>query len=200
MKQFNGFEDAKKNAEYSGSAQLPVGAYVAKIMGVRYEQGEAENISDRIVVQFDIAEGEQKDFFKNQYAANDAEDKKWKGKATIYVPTDDGSEKDGWTKNTFAKWTNSFEKSNKGYSWDWDENKWKGKLIGLVFRKTGTVIEGKEITYTEVAFPIDVDTVREGKAPEAKFKAKNGYTGKQQASDENGYMTIPSGSSEEIPF
>lgn len=203
MKQFKGFDEAKKSADRTVSAQLPAGAYVAKVMNVRYEQSEAENLSDRIQVQFDIAEGEYKDFFKNQYDSNTNEDRRWKGKATIYVPSDDGSEKDGWTKNTFAKWTNSFEKSNKGYAWDWDETKWKNKLIGLVFRKVGTVIEGKEITYTEVAFPVDASLVRSGNAPEAKFKAKNGYTGAQKSSSSSkndDFMDIPVNADEEIPF
>ena len=69
MKSFNGFEDAQKSARYTGGAKLPKGAYVAKIMNVRYEKGE-NNTSDRILVQFDIVEGEHKDFFKKAYEAN----------------------------------------------------------------------------------------------------------------------------------
>lgn len=64
MKEFKNFDEAKKNAEYTGTEQIPVGAYVAKIMGVRYENGQNGN-SDRIVIQFDIAEGEQKDFLRS---------------------------------------------------------------------------------------------------------------------------------------
>lgn len=48
-----------------------------------------------------------------------------------------------------------------------------------MFGKTGTVINGKEVLYTEARFPVSVDEVKSGKAPSAKFKAKNGYTGKQ---------------------
>lgn len=110
MKEFKNFDEAKKNAEYTGTEQIPVGAYVAKIMGVRYENGQNGN-SDRIVIQFDIAEGEQKDFFAKQYEQNTADDKKWKGKTTIYVPKDDGTQKDQWTANTFARWVNAIEKS-----------------------------------------------------------------------------------------
>jgi len=203
MKQFNGYDDAKKAAQFTATEKLPAGAYVAKVMGVRYEEGQS-GTSDRIALQFDIEEGEYKGFFKKQYDANTSDDKKWKGKTTVYVPTDDGSEKDGWTKNAFAKWTNSFEDSNPGYAWDWDENKWKGKLIGLVFRNAGTVIDGREVTYTEVAFPIDIKTVRDGKAPEAKFKGRNGYAGngsvKASASQDNSFINVPEGTDEEIPF
>lgn len=203
MQKFNGYDEAKKQAQYTGATQLPVGAYVAKVLDVRFRTFDSGR--QQIVVAFDIEEGECKGFFKKQFDENQQEDKKWKGTAGIYVPTDDGSEQDGWTKNAFAKWTDSLEKSNDGYVWDWDENKWKNKLIGLVFRKTGTVIEGKEVTYTEVAFPVDVKTVRDGKAPEAKFKAKNGYTGNQQTApaiqtDEQGFMKIPDGVAEQLPF
>lgn len=198
MKQFKGYEDAKKNAQFSGSNQLPAGAYCCNIKNVKYDSFDW---GDVIVVAFDVTEGEFKDFFKNQYDNNTNEDKKWKGTARINVPKDDGSEKDGWTKNAFAKWTDSFEKSNNGYVWDWDENKWKNKNIGLVFRECGNVIDGKEVKYTEVAFPIDIQTVRDGKAPEAKFKAKNGYTGAQKTSTtSDGFMSIPAGTEEEIPF
>ena len=61
------------------------------------------------------------------FESNTSEDKKWKGKATIYCPKDDGSEKDEWTRKNFARWTNAFEDSNPGYKWDWDEKKLKGK-------------------------------------------------------------------------
>lgn len=206
MKKFGGYDDAKKEAQASGaSKRLPAGAYVCKVLGVKYEAGENGN-SDRIRVQFDIAEGEFKDFFQKQYEANTNEDKKYKGNATVYVPTDDGSEKDGWTKKSFAGWTSSFEESNPGYAWDWDEKKWKGKLVGIVFGDTGTVIEGKEIVYTEARFAVSAGTVRSDLAPEAKFKAKNGYTGNgnaggsSSASGESDFMKVPETSLDELPF
>lgn len=200
MKQFGGFEDAQKNARYTGGEKLPVGAYVAKIMNVRYTPGENGN-SDRIDVQFDIAEGEYKGFFKKQFDENTAEDKKWKGKTSIYVPKDDGSEKDGWTKNSFAKWTNALEDSNTKYKWDWDESKWKGLSVGLMFAETGNVIEGKEVVYTEVRYPLSVE---EAKKPDIKIpaiKKRNGYTGnKTSAPVDNGFVNVPDGVEEEIPF
>ena len=63
MKKFSNYDDAKKAAQNTGGAKLPAGAYVCKIMGVRYEEGQ-DGKSDVLVLQFDITEGEQKDFFK----------------------------------------------------------------------------------------------------------------------------------------
>ena len=151
---------------------------------------------------FDIVEGEHKDFFKKQYEANTSEDKKWKGRKSIYVPKDDGSEKDGWTKNTFAKWVNGFEDSNSGYKWDWKEDKWKGLKIGIVFGETGTVIEGKEIVYTEARFGIDIKKVKDGSAPKAKFVKKNGYTGNgnNNSSSDSGSDFMDVNEEEDFPF
>ena len=196
MKKFSNYDDAKKAAQNTGGAKLPAGAYVCKIMGVRYEEGQ-DGKSDVLVLQFDITEGDQKDFFKKQYEANTADDKKWKGSIRIYVPTDDGSEKDSWTKRSFAGWIDAVEKSNSGYSWAWDENTLKNKSIGIVFGETGTVINGKNVVYTEARFGVDVEKVRSGKAPEAKFKTRNGYSAKPQEDD---FMTVPDNSAEEIPF
>jgi hypothetical protein len=75
MKQFNGWEKAKEDAKYTGSSQLPVGGYVATIKDVRFEEGKDGN-SDRIIVAYDISEGEYKDFFQKAFDANTSEDKK----------------------------------------------------------------------------------------------------------------------------
>lgn len=200
MKKFGGFEDAQKSARYSGSAKLPEGAYIAKIMNVKYVEGENGN-SDRIDIQFDIAEGDYKGFFKKQYEENTQEDKKWKGKTSIYVPSDDGSERDGWTKNTFAKWTNALEDSNTKYKWDWDESKWKGLQIGLMFALTGNVIEGKEVTYTEVRYPLSVEDAKKPDIKIPAIKKRNGYTGNSvPVPTDNSFVNVPDDTEEEIPF
>lgn len=200
MKQFNGFSAAQEAAKRTAGERLPIGAYVCQIKNVQYVNGE-KGYSDRIDILFDITEGDHKDFFKNQYDSNTSEDKKWKGRKSIYVPKDDGSEKDEWTKNAFAKWINGFEDSNPGYKWDWHEDKWKGLYVGIVFGETGTRIEGKDILYTEPRFACDVKKVRDGSYPKPKFVSKNGYGENNSDSvSSDGFMSIPQGAEEEIPF
>ena len=176
MKQFKGYDEAKKAAQYT-STRLPEGAYICEILEVKYINSDDSAKNDVIEILFDIADGEQKGFFKTQYANSSDENRRWKGRTRIYVPLDDGSEKDNITKKSFAKWTDSLEQSNLGYIWDWREAMWKGKKVGIVFGTTGTVIDGREVTYTEARFPIATELIKTGKAPKAKFKAKNGYTG-----------------------
>lgn len=205
MKAFSNYEDAKKRAAYKGSAKLPVGGYVAKIKEVRYEKGD-EGKSDMIVLAYDITEGEYKDFFKKQFDENTSEDKKWKGKTTIYVPKDDGSESDQWTQTAFARWVNAFEDSNEGYFWDWDEKKWKGKMIGLIYGEVGTVIDGKPIEYTECRFPESVAKIRSGDFKIPNFKARKGYDeaidkkADEERNSDKGFMNIPDNIDEDLPF
>ena len=200
IKKFNGYEEAKEAAKRGPSAKLPKGAYVCKILGAKVATINTKNGDTQMLqIQFDVSEGEYAGFFKKLYEETTGDDKKYKGKVNIYLPKDDGTEQDTWTKNAFAKWTNSLEESNEGYHWDWNEAKWKDKLIGLVFGETGTRIEGKDIIYTECRFPVSVQTVRDGKAPEAKFKAKGDY-GKAEASTETDFMNIPADIEDELPF
>lgn len=201
MKKIENFETAQKAARYEGGQRLEPGAYEAKILDVKYINGENGN-SDRIELAFDITEGDFIDHFRKLYESSTDENKKWKGKTTLYVPKGDGTEKDGWTAKTLARWTNAFEDSNEGYSWDWDESKWKGLKVGLIFGAVGNVIDGKEVTYTECRFPASIQKVKDGTCKIPDFKAKNGYTGNQTtaSTDSNGFLTVSDSEEEEIPF
>ena len=199
MRKFNGYETTQS---YSNAEKLPVGGYVLKIANVRYEEGQNGN-SDRVVFMFDIEEGEYKGFFRKQYESQTSEDKKWKGTFVLYYPKDDGTEQDGWTKARFKTVMENFEESNKGYKFDWDSEKLKGKLIGGIFVDTYSVIEGKEIKYVSLVSKNirTVDCIRSGNYKMPDPIKKNGATGSAPAaSSSDGFMHITSGSEEEIPF
>lgn len=199
MKPINNFDKVRA---YSESSQLPVGGYVLKITAVRYENGENGN-SDRIVVAFDVAEGDQTGFFKNRYESDPNENRKWKGTTTLYVPLEDGSDRDEWTMRKFKTFTNALEDSNKNYKWDWNENKWKGLLIGGLFGEVHTVIDGKQITYTAFRNACDAESVRKGSFKIPKPQYKNGasaITGSVMDAATEDFMQVPEGADEEVPF
>lgn len=193
MKKFNDYETTQS---YSNSEKLPVGGYVLKVANVRYEEGQNGN-SDRIQLMFDIAEGEQKDFFRKQYESQTSEDKKWKGTASIYVPKDDGSEQDSWTKRRFKTIMETFEESNSGYKWNWDEDSLKGKLIGGIFGEIKTVIDGKSITYVGFRFFAKSSDIKNGsyKVPEILVKSNAAIANKDTS-----FVNVANGLAEEIPF
>ena len=98
----------------------------------------------------------------------------------LYIPKDDGSEKDEWTKSTFKGMVTAFEKSNPGYRWNWDENSLAGKLIGVLFRNEEWENDEGKTGWTVRPFrAISVDSVRseDFRLPKDKPLKKNESAG-----------------------
>ncbi len=199
MKEFSNYDNIKRNAEQNSITQLPPGAYNCKILATKYTAPTADGKSGQITIQFDIAEGPFTNFFTNQYENNSNPDRRWKGRTMIWEPKDDGTEKDEWTKNALARWINAIEDSNPGYTWDWDESKWQGKLVGILFGRVGADIGGKKVEYTEARFPISVDKIRSGDYKVPPSKAKKGYEAGTTNTDD-GFVALSKNEAEDIPF
>lgn len=193
IKKFNSYE---KTQAYKDYEQLPKGGYILKIMGAEvYENRNGQYVK----ISCDIAEGEYKDFYSKEYRAQQSEDKKWHCNYLLNVPKDDGTEQDGWTARRFKTVIEALEESNSGYHFDWDERKFKGKLIGGLFnereyeKNDGTV--GRA---TNLAQLCTVEKIREGKF---KIPADKLLKGKQsQSASNDDFMTLPDGADEELPF
>lgn len=154
------FGDYDKVQGYQDRPQLPVGGYVMRIMGAEVKENR---IGQYVQVSMDIAEGQYKDFFANDYRAQD-QDKKWHCNYLLNVPLDDGSEKDGWTKRRFKTFTEALEASNDGYHFDWDEKKFKGLMIGGLFNtREYKTNDGRRGRSTNLAQVCSVEKIRTGK-------------------------------------
>ena len=55
------YDKSKRRTSFK---QLPKGAYVIKILGAKEEEG---NYGPQVTIAFDIAEGEYKGFYQNQF-------------------------------------------------------------------------------------------------------------------------------------
>ena len=164
MKKVNGYEKAEV---ITAQEKLPAGGYVLRIMGAKAESTEW---GDKLVISFDIAEGEHKDFYAANYRAQTGEDKKWKGIYRLNVPKGDGSDDDNLTLRRFKTAMTMIEESNNGYHWDWDENKLKGKFVGGVFRNKEYDFNGKRGFFTECAWLETAENIRTGKFKPAPDK------------------------------
>ena len=164
MKQFD-FE--KKKTE--SLKALEPGGYVAKIMNteiISYSWGEI------LKLDFDIAEGEFKDYYLNQYNNNSNEDKHWQGNIRIIIP-DESSQYYESQKKRFGNMIYCFEDSNTGYVWDWDEKKLKNKLIGLVFGNEEYSYNGYEGWKAKPKFFVSVDDIHNNNYKIPKDKPLN---------------------------
>lgn len=201
MKKLNGYESAQA---YSDTERLPVGGYVLKIMDVKYQENDW---GDVILLSFDIAEGEHKDFFAANYKAQTGEDKKWKGTYRLRVPKDDGSEQDNWTMRRFKTVLGAFEDSNSGYHWNWDEQTLKGKLIGALFNNKEYSFDdsngnNRHGFFTNCHSLVTVEKIRSGKfeIPADTLLKVNNKQNSRQSDIGTDFMQIPDGIDEELPF
>lgn len=179
--------------EFSDRKKLPLGAYVCKVKRAAVQSNE---YGEQLCILFDIVEGEFSGFYNEDYKSNTKEDKKWKGVLRQFIPRDDGSEKDEWTKRSFKGMTTAFEKSNPGYVWNWDESSLAGKLVGILFRNEEWEYEGKNGWAVRPYRAISVESVRneDFNLPKDKpLKAKNdsGY-GYGSSYSSSGYSSATS--------
>lgn len=188
------FKDYETTRAFSEFPKLPKGGYVMKIMGIAKKINSA---GEYLQIGMDVAEGQYKDFYTKQYTNDTRSEKKWGCNFLLNIPKDDGSEKDGWTKSKFKTFTVALEESNSGYHFDWDESKWKGKIIGGLFNEREYKANNGNISKTANFEKVcKAEDIRTGnyKLPEDKLLDKSAAT---PADD---FISIPEGITEELPF
>lgn len=126
--------------EFSERKTLPLGAYVCRIKKASVEETDYGNV---LALSFDIEDGEYAGYYADEFKNNPSNTKKWKGFLRQFLPRNDGSDKDEWTKSSLKGLITSVEKSNLGYTWNWDERTLAGKLIGVIMRNEEWEYEGK---------------------------------------------------------
>ena len=197
MRPFNNYETTQT---ISARAQLPVGAYICRILKAEekvYNSSKGE--WHKLEISFDISEGEHKDFYANDYKAQTGEDKKWKGVMRMNIPTDDGSEADGWAKRSFKTNILAIEDSNSGYHWDWNEAQLKGKTVGIVFRSEEWEYNGKNGWRTAPFKMVPAADVKSGNVKIPDPKPLNGKAASQAstAADLSDFVEVASA---DLPF
>lgn len=188
----------KKNFE-----MLPKGAYVIKIMNAVEEPNRSGNGS-HLTISFDIAEGDYKDFYANQYHENTNEDKKWSRDAVYYLTVPGpGCQQYVWDNwNTFFA---DLEDSNNGFVFGGgDPKSLRGKVIGGKFaieqnEWNGNIYDHSKLRWTCVAD--DVRNGKPGKMPNDKLVTASAPAGSStaQANEETDWMKIDT-IAEELPF
>ena len=191
---YQGFE-AKKS---SFTDLPPVGAYCAEIMNVVFISGdEKDNLMKRDVIELyiDITEGDYKGRYVEQW--NDQKERfgdkvAYKG---IYrlVPPVEGDQP--WRRTKFENDLWCVEQSNAGYHWDWDENKLKGKKVGINVRKrlynytnkSGDIVNAES---TEIGKFESIQDVKDGKWKPMKDRDTRKDIDSSESGDTSGYTKV----------
>lgn len=184
---------------YTGEfIQLPAGLYVCEIIGVREEENGGHS---RLAMQFDIAEGEHKGFYQKQFkmAKQADQNAKYKG---IHRQNMDGQ-----GVPFFKGLMTSIEKSNPGFSFPWgqqgNEKALAGKKFGAVMgREEFLTSEGDKRMATKIFQIRSVEGLKDAKVPEDKLLGESAAPSPvpSPTADPDGFMNIPDGVDEELPF
>ena len=177
--------------------QLPKDCYVIKILNAK--EAANKTSGSRLDISFDIAEGEFKDFYMQQYRNNSNEDKKWPNDAIfrINIPSD-GSPQYVWDSwNTFFA---DLEDSNNGFVFAGDPATLKNKVVGGKFHIEQTEYNSKIYNHTRMRWTCVAADVRSGKAAKTMPNDKLLTPAKAPASVDSDFIDVPAGSPEELPW
>ena len=189
IKKFGNYESTKAYGNYE---TLPRGAYVLEILNA--EVGENQ-YGQYVKISCDIAEGEHKGFYRNDYKNQSSEDKRWHCNYLLNVAKGDGTERDEWTARRFKTVIAAIEDSNPGYHFDWDESKFKGKLVGLIFNYRQYEFNGASGFAPNASKAASVSAIRDGKFKVPKDKL---LPGREKDNPYGASFTVVD--TEDIPF
>lgn len=156
MKPIQGWENVKATGDFES---LKPGGYVAII---KFVEDDAKK--EYLKIQYDIHEGEFKDYYKDLYDSRNF----WGG--NLYRSYKDTAA------GMFKAFTTAVEASNPRYTWDWNERGLINKLVGIVLQEeeyipTQGENAGKVKTRLIVSDIKSVEEIRMG-----KFKVKDKKT------------------------
>lgn len=194
MQKPNSFDDVNAGGEYT---PIVVGGHHAVIVSVKEQKSSTGK--DMIVVALDFAKNDaQPGYFKDQFDKDTRSDKKWPYQGVQYIVTEDA---DGKCSRSFKGFITSFERSNN-VTTNWGDkfvNQFKNKKIGVVYGEVEEEYNGEIKTRRRIRWFCEDAKVERQNVPEKKY-----YTGplNKPASKPNddGFMNIPEGTDEEIPF
>lgn len=168
----NPYQNFKPQAGQSGPA-VPAGNYVAKILKAEQMDG----FRPRLAIYVDVTEGEFAGAWMKRFNDDKASGRytpKYRGIYYVNLPAED-DRYPASTQRNLERLADALQRSNDGYTWDWDEGRLRGLLIGIRVRdeeymmeRDGEIISGTAPRIFDVA---GIQDVRQGLLPVGKPKA-----------------------------
>lgn len=188
----------------NGYDEVQVGEFIPAELGGHHmiikavKEQESKTGKPMIVVAFDFAKNDkQPGYFGDLFDKDIRPDKKWPAAGTSYIMTMDYQDPNKTSKN-FKSFITSFERSNNVTA-IWGEkfcDQFKGKKIGGVFGVVEEEYNGKVSKRHKLRWFCDDNRADSATIPEEKLLNASSVAG----SSGDGFMNIPEGLNEEIPF
>ena len=207
MKQPNNYE----NTQAAGSFE-PIALGGHKMVIKQVAERTTKNGDPMIVVLLDTDRSDvQPNYFSKMFADDIRPDKKWPNAGTVYITT----EYNGKCTRNFKGFCTAAEKSTPGFKISWGDDFCKclkNKPIGGVYRVEIGWYDNKETNQNKLAWFCEIDKAKDAEIPKPyetkdyKERTKNAsgngpaLAGAAMPTDSDGFMNIPDGIEDEIPF
>lgn len=181
---------------YGEFTPLALGGHICKIMQVEEKQSSTGRVM--LVISLDIADGDQKDYFAEQYKHDTRDNKKWG--CVVYSVVDESTDYGVKNLKTFIT---CVENSNPNFHVKWGDNfgaQFKGKLIGGVFGREQYLNNKQELKWATKCVQFrSVQSIKAGvEVPEDKYL--NGQPQSLPQAGQDGFMDINPNLPDELPF
>lgn len=170
MKKFEGYDTAKAFEDFE---RLELGGHIIKILEANVQTITTKDgeTFDRLNLKIDMADNDkQAGFFARKFAKDAEQDEmnaKWKGNFSITIPQDGSPDT---SKSAFKTFTTSLEKSNPGYTFNWEEKQLPGKVLGGVFGLEEFENQnGEVICFSKCKFVRSTEKIEEVQPPKVKL-------------------------------
>lgn len=146
---------------YDEYVPLDPGGYVCRVRSVT--ETKSQTGKDMVEIYLDIAEGDFKGYFAEQYRSDTRENKKWG--SIVYQLTED---KDGFCNRGLRTFIDAVAASNAGFDPNaiWGDNFskfFKDKLVGGVYRREQYANRNGDLRWSTKCFSFkSVDAIRAG--------------------------------------
>ena len=198
MKKPEGYDEARAAGEFT---PIELGGHFAVIKQVTEMQSSTGK--NMVVVLFDFSgEDAQPGYFADQFKNDDREDKKWPFAGRKYIMVQDFNDSRKTSRN-FKTFCTCVERSNE-MEINWNTANWGqqfvGKHIGVVYGEEEQEYEGKTSMRRLPKWFCSYDKVTTQGVPEAKYLSGNKPRSAGSATASDGFINVPEGTDEEIPF
>lgn len=204
MQKPTGYEEAQTMGEY---IPVELGGHYATVLQVTETQSSTGK--DMIVVLFDFDKTDkQPGYFRKQFDGDDRDGKKWPYAGSMYVMVRDYQDESKTSRN-FKTFCTCVEKSNN-YTVTWGGNDWakqfKGKKIGVVYGEVESEYNGEIRMRRNPRWFCGWDKVADASVPIPKYINGSGPAVQPTASapavsaSSDGFLNVPEGADDEIPF
>lgn len=200
MNKPNNYDQTTASGEF-----IPVELGDHKLVIKQVKETQSKTGKPMAVVYFDFAPGDkQAGYFAESFRNDIRPEKKWPNQATNYMLTED---EDGNCNRNFKGFTTSVEKSNPGFQIQWGDgfcDCLKGKIVGGTFGIVMDYYNGKEIKKRELRWFKSVEKIEEDNIPnETSTKQWKKWKERTEGTPSpvgDGFMNIPDGVDEDLPF